>query len=129
MIAGTGAEHHRFAPVLALFGFVKTAAKRRRGFGTMSPSRFGRQPNVTPKNKREVVSEQNAKHSAIETGSKRKTRIKQPLSIEPTVKTAAKRRRGLGTMSPSGFGQQPNVFPRYANLPHIKKSAPTRCRD
>ena len=37
MIAGTGAEHHRFAPVLALFGFVKTAAKRRRGLGTMSP--------------------------------------------------------------------------------------------
>ena len=49
MIAGTGAEHHRFAPVLALFGLVKTAAKRRRGLGTMSPSRFGRQPNVTPK--------------------------------------------------------------------------------
>lgn len=33
MIAGTGAEHHRFAPVLALFGLVKTAAKRRRGLG------------------------------------------------------------------------------------------------
>ena len=96
MIAGTGAEHHRFAPVLALFGFVKTAAKRRRGLGTMSPSRFGRQPNVTPKNKREVVSEQNAKHSAIETGSKRKTRISQPINIEPIVKTAAKRRRVLG---------------------------------
>ncbi len=129
MIAGTGAEHYRFAPVLALFGLVKTAAKRRRGLGTMSPSRFGRQPNVTQKNKKEVVSEQNAKHSAIETGSKRKTRIKQPLSIEPTVKTAAKRRRGLGTMSPSRFGRQPNVFPRFANLPYIKKSAPTRCRD
>ena len=40
MIAGTGAEHHRFAPVLALFGLVKTAAKRRRGLGgspTSSP--------------------------------------------------------------------------------------------
>ena len=48
MIAGTGAEHHRFAPVLALFGLVKTAAKRRRGLGTMSPSGFGRQPSVTP---------------------------------------------------------------------------------
>ena len=96
MIAGTGAEHHRFAPVLALFGLVKTAAKRRRGLGTMSPSGFGRQPNVTPKNKREVVSEQNAKHSAIETGLKRKTRISQPINIESTVKTAAKRRRGLG---------------------------------
>ena len=40
MIAGTGAEHHCFAPVLALFGLVKTAAKRRRGLGgspTSSP--------------------------------------------------------------------------------------------
>lgn len=40
MIAGTGAEHYRFAPVLALFGLVKTAAKRRRGLGgspTFSP--------------------------------------------------------------------------------------------
>ena len=41
MIAGTGAEHYRFVPVLALFVLVKTAAKRRRGLGTMSPSRFG----------------------------------------------------------------------------------------
>ena len=48
MIAVTGAEHHRFEPVLALFGLVKTAAKRRRGLGTMSPSGFGRQPNVPP---------------------------------------------------------------------------------
>ena len=137
MIAGTGAEHHRFAPVLALFGLVKTAAKRRRGLGTMSPSRFGRQPNVTPKNKREAVSEQNAKHSAIETGSKRKTRISQPINIEPTLKTAAKRRResereapsvGVGVKPQAGFGRQPNVFPRFANLPYIKKSAPTRCR-
>ena len=47
MIAGTGAEHHRFAPVLALFGLVKTTAKRRRGLGTMSLNGFGRQPNVT----------------------------------------------------------------------------------
>lgn len=49
MIAGTGAEHHRFAPVLALFGFVKTAAKRRRVLGTMSLNGFGRQPNVFPR--------------------------------------------------------------------------------
>ena len=49
MIAGTGAEHHRFAPVLALFELVKTAVKRRRGLGTMSPSRFGRQPNIFPR--------------------------------------------------------------------------------
>ena len=83
----------------------------------MSPSGFGRQPNVTPqKNKREVVSEQNAKHSAIETGSKRKTRISQPLNIESTAKTAAKRRGG----------RQPNVFPRFANLPYIKKISPDK---
>ena len=119
MIAGTGAEHYRFAPVLALFGLVKTAAKRRRGLGTMSPSRFGRQPNVTPKNKKEVVSEQNAKHSAIETSSKRKTRIKQPLSIEPTVKTAAKQRRESEGEAPSvGFGD--NVPKRvWAAVQHL----------
>ena len=33
-----------------------------------TPSGFGRQPNVTPL-KKDVVSEQNAEHSAIETGS------------------------------------------------------------
>ena len=49
MIAGTGAEHYRFAPVLALFGLVKTAAKRRRGLGTMSLNGFGRQPNIFPR--------------------------------------------------------------------------------
>ena len=38
MIAGTGAEHHRFAPVLALFGLVKTAAKRRRESEGEAPS-------------------------------------------------------------------------------------------
>ena len=38
MIAGTGAEHHRFAPVLALFGLVKTAAKQRRESEGEAPS-------------------------------------------------------------------------------------------
>ncbi len=41
MIAGTGAEHHCFAPVLALFGLVKTAAKRRRGLRG-KPPQWGR---------------------------------------------------------------------------------------
>ena len=107
MIAGTGAEHHRFALVLALFGLVKTAAKRRRVLGTMSPSGFGRQPNVTPKNKREVVSEQNAKHSAIETGSKGKNRISQPINIEPIVKTARSGEGVWGRCPQAGLGGSP----------------------
>ena len=42
-----------------------------------TPSWFGRQPNVTPfQKKRNVVSAQNAKHSAIETGSNRKSKQK-----------------------------------------------------
>ena len=44
-----------------------------------APSRFGRQPNVTPILKKEnVVSAQNAKHSAIETGSNRKSMSERP---------------------------------------------------
>ena len=43
-----------------------------------APSGFGRQPNVTPFQKREVVSEQNAEHSAIETGSSRKSMPERP---------------------------------------------------
>ena len=40
-----------------------------RGSGDWSPGGFGRQPNVTPviSIKKEAVSEQNAKHSTIET--------------------------------------------------------------
>ena len=75
MIAGTGAEHHRFAPVLALFGLVKTAAKQRR-------ESEGEAPSV-----------------------------------------------GVGDNVPKRVWAAPNVFPRFANLPYIKKSAPTRCRD
>ena len=42
-----------------------------------APSRFGRQPNVTPFQKKgDVVSEQNAEHSAIETDSNRKEQTK-----------------------------------------------------
>ena len=43
-----------------------------------APSRFGRQPNVTPFQKRNVVSEQNAEHSAIETDSNRKEHLRTP---------------------------------------------------
>ena len=44
-----------------------------------APSRFGRQPNVTPILKKEnVVSAQNAKHSAIETGSSRNKHVGTP---------------------------------------------------
>ena len=43
-----------------------------------APSRFGRQPNVTPFQKRNVVSEQNAEHSAIETGSSGKSMSERP---------------------------------------------------
>ena len=46
-----------------------------------SPSRLGRQPNVTPFQKKgDVVSEQNAKHSAIETDSNRKKHVGTPKS-------------------------------------------------
>ena len=37
-----------------------------------------RQPNVTPAHQKNVVSEQNAKHSAIETGSNRKSMSERP---------------------------------------------------
>ena len=44
-----------------------------------APSRFGRQPNVTPfQRKRNIVSAQNAKHSAIETGSNQKEHLGTP---------------------------------------------------
>ena len=43
-----------------------------------APSRFGRQPNVTPFQKRNVVSAQNAEHSAIETGSSRNKHVGTP---------------------------------------------------
>ena len=47
MIAGTGAEHHCFAPVLALFELVKTAAKRRRESEGEAPSvGFGAKPQA-----------------------------------------------------------------------------------
>ena len=49
MIAGTGAEHHRFAPVLALFGLVKTAAKRRRGLGDNVPKQVWAAAQRNPK--------------------------------------------------------------------------------
>ena len=42
-------------------------AKRRRGLGTMSPGRFGRQPNVSLIMKK-AVSEQAAQRPTIETG-------------------------------------------------------------
>ena len=52
---------------------LQTAAKRRWESEGESPSGgFGRQPKVTPTLKKNVVSEQNAKHSAIETGLRRK---------------------------------------------------------
>ena len=47
-----------------------------------APSGFGRQPNVTPFQKGDVVSEQNAEHSAIETDSNRKKHVGTP---KPTV--------------------------------------------
>ena len=44
-----------------------------------APSGFGRQPNVTPFQKKgDVVSEQNAEHSAIETDSNRKEHLRTP---------------------------------------------------
>ena len=44
-----------------------------------APSGFGQQPNVTPFQKKgDVVSEQNAKHSAIETDSNRKEHVGTP---------------------------------------------------
>ena len=49
---------------------LETAAKRRwESEGRIPSGRFGRQPNRNPVTiKKEVVSEQNAKHSTIETG-------------------------------------------------------------
>ena len=47
-----------------------------------APSGLGRQPNVTLFQKRDVVSAQNAEHSAIETDSNRKKHVGTP---KPTV--------------------------------------------
>ena len=63
-----------------------------------APSRFGRQPNVTPfQRKRNVVSAQNAKHSAIETGSRWKSLFcsRNPI-LKPLLKPPRSEEGGWG---------------------------------
>ncbi len=91
---------------------LKTAAKRRWGLGIKSPSGvWGGNPIVTPRSpNREAIQKgenQGAKRNLIPT---------KPL------KTAAKRRWGLGIKSPSGvWGGNPIVTPRSPNREAIQK--------
>ena len=73
-----------------------------------APSGFGRQPNVTPFQKGDVVSEQNAKHSAIETGSKR-VQVEKNISERPNQPQS-----GSGAKPDDGF---PQIFQSGAKDP------------
>ena len=73
-----------------------------------APSRFGRQPNVTPFQKRDVVSEQNAEHSAIETGSNRKSMSERP--NQPQSGSGAKPDGGFPQIFQSGAKDSNSAF-------------------
>ena len=83
------------------------------GSGDWSPGGFGRQPNVTPfPIKKEVVSEQNAKHSTIETGLRPKACLYMQSGLNHPLLTSAMQsgvtgQRGLGLRPAGGWGYAP----------------------